>query len=164
MAARRSAAARPLRLWVRISPRHECFSVECFVLSGRGLCGELITGPEVFYRLGCVVVCDLETARMRRPWPAVGRSAKKKMYEVSIFNSLYSSELPNRSLSNQGKTRAVWPNRLGGRCNQMAKKLQQPPYLHIPDGLWQGSANHSPRAEPFPRFYVSRHASDVSFV
>jgi hypothetical protein len=33
---------------------------ECFVLSGRGLCEELITRPEEFYRLWCVVVCDLE--------------------------------------------------------------------------------------------------------
>jgi len=48
------------------------------VLSGRGLCDELITRPEESYRLWCVVVCDLETSRMRRPWPALGRSTKKK--------------------------------------------------------------------------------------
>jgi len=35
-----------------------CF-VYC-VLSGRGLCDELITCPEESYRLWCVVVCDLE--------------------------------------------------------------------------------------------------------
>ena len=40
--------------------------VECFVLSGRGLSDELITCPEESYRLWCVVVCDLETSRMRR--------------------------------------------------------------------------------------------------
>jgi hypothetical protein len=40
---------------------------ECCVLSGRSLCGELITYPEESYRLWCVVVCDLETSRMRRP-------------------------------------------------------------------------------------------------
>jgi len=39
------------------------------VLSGRGLCDELITRPEEPYRLWCVIVCDLETSRMRRPWP-----------------------------------------------------------------------------------------------
>jgi len=33
---------------------------ECRVLSGRGLCDELITRPEKSYRLWCVVVCDLE--------------------------------------------------------------------------------------------------------
>ena len=37
------------------------------VLSGRGLCDELITRPEESYRLWCVVVCDLETSRMRMP-------------------------------------------------------------------------------------------------
>ena len=35
---------------------------ECCVLSGRGLCDELITCPEESYRLWCVVVCDLETS------------------------------------------------------------------------------------------------------
>jgi hypothetical protein len=35
---------------------------ECCVLSGRGLCEELITLPEESYRLWCVVVCDLETS------------------------------------------------------------------------------------------------------
>jgi len=37
------------------------------VLSGRGLCDELITRPEEFYRL-CCVVCDLETSRMGAPY------------------------------------------------------------------------------------------------
>jgi hypothetical protein len=32
-----------------------------FVLSGRGLCDELLTSPES-YRLCCVVVCDIETS------------------------------------------------------------------------------------------------------
>jgi hypothetical protein len=32
----------------------------CCVLSGRGLCDQLITRPEESYRLWCVVVCDLE--------------------------------------------------------------------------------------------------------
>ena len=32
------------------------------VLSGRGLCDELITRPEESYRLWCVVVCDQETS------------------------------------------------------------------------------------------------------
>ena len=34
------------------------------MLSGRGLCDELITRPEESYRLWCVVVCDLVTSRM----------------------------------------------------------------------------------------------------
>ena len=51
---------------------------ECCVLSGRGLCDELITRPEKSYRLWSVVVCDLETSGMRRPSFTVGCRAKKK--------------------------------------------------------------------------------------
>ena len=54
-----------LRSWVRIPPGAWIFvCCECRVLSGRGLCDELITRPEECYRLCCVVVCDLETSRM----------------------------------------------------------------------------------------------------
>ena len=38
------------------------------MLSGRGLCDELITRPEEYYRLWCVVVCDLETSRIGPPY------------------------------------------------------------------------------------------------
>ena len=38
------------------------------MLSGRGLCDELITCPEESYRLWRVVVCDLETSRMGAPY------------------------------------------------------------------------------------------------
>jgi hypothetical protein len=59
---RRSAAARLLRLWVRIPPgTWMSVCCACYVLPGRGLCDELITRPEEYYRLWCVVVCDLET-------------------------------------------------------------------------------------------------------
>ena len=43
------------------------------MLSGRGLCDELITRPEESYRLWCVVVCDLETSRIGAPY----------MYDIS---------------------------------------------------------------------------------
>jgi len=75
----RSTAARLLRSWVRIPPGAWMFvCCECCVLSGRGLCDGLITRPEGSYRTWCVVVCDLETSRMRRPWPVLGRSATGK--------------------------------------------------------------------------------------
>jgi len=75
----RSAASCLLRSWVRIPPGAWMFiCCECCVLSGRGLCDELITRPEESYPLWCVIVCDLETSRMRRPWPALGRSATEK--------------------------------------------------------------------------------------
>ena len=49
---RRSTAARLLRSWVRIPPGAWMFvCCECCVLSGRGLCDELITRPEESYRL-----------------------------------------------------------------------------------------------------------------
>ena len=38
------------------------------MLSGGGLCNEPIPRLEQSYRL-CVIVCDLETSRIRRPWP-----------------------------------------------------------------------------------------------
>ena len=38
------------------------------MLSGRGLCDELITRLGESYRLWCVVVCDLETSRMGAPY------------------------------------------------------------------------------------------------
>ena len=64
-AGERSQAARLLRSWVRIPPGAWIFvCCECRVLSGGGLCDELITRPEESYRLCCVVVCDLETSWM----------------------------------------------------------------------------------------------------
>jgi hypothetical protein len=46
------------------------------VLSGRGLCDELITRPEEVYLLWCVVVCGLVNSRMRRIWHTWGCRAK----------------------------------------------------------------------------------------
>ena len=99
---RRSAAARLLRLWVRIPPG-ACMSVccECCVLSGRGLCDELITCPEESYRLWCVIVCDLETSWMRRRWPTGGllrqkqTIVKEKPLSQHTFLHLYLYFLPD---------------------------------------------------------------------
>ena len=54
------------------------------VLSGRGLCDELITRSEESYRLWCVVMCDLETSWIRRSWPNGGllRQKQNKKYPV----------------------------------------------------------------------------------
>jgi hypothetical protein len=76
---RRSVAARLLGLWIRIPPgvwMFVCFG--CCVFSGRSLCDELITRTEESYRLWSVVVCDLETSWMTRPWPTEGCYAKRK--------------------------------------------------------------------------------------
>ena len=50
----------PLGAWMSVF-------CECCVLSGRGLCGELITPPEESCRVWCV--CDFETSEMRMPRP-----------------------------------------------------------------------------------------------
>jgi hypothetical protein len=64
-----AAVARLLRSWVRIPPGTWTLGCcDCRVLSGRGLCDELITRPEESYRLWCVVVCDLETSIICAPY------------------------------------------------------------------------------------------------
>jgi hypothetical protein len=55
---------------------------ECCVLSGRGLCDELITPPEASYRLWCVVVCDLEKTKFvkekaKSHWGVIAPGGKK---------------------------------------------------------------------------------------
>ena len=68
-AGERPQAAHLLRSWARIPPGAWIFvCCECRVLSGRGLCDELITRPEESYRLCCVVVYDLETSRLGAPY------------------------------------------------------------------------------------------------
>ena len=90
---RRSAAARLLRSWVRILPGAWMFvCCVCCVLSGRGLCDDLITRPEESCQLWWVVVCDLETSIMRRPWPALGCSATGKKKQLSL-KTLYTKHL-----------------------------------------------------------------------
>ena len=60
-------------------------SCECYVLSGRGLCDGLIPHPEEFYRLWCVVVCNLQTSSTRRPWAALGCCVRNKK-EIRTVN------------------------------------------------------------------------------
>jgi hypothetical protein len=55
------------------------------VLSGRGLCDELITRPEESYRLWCVVVCDLENLKNEEAMTRVGSQRhKKKIGTITI--------------------------------------------------------------------------------
>ena len=56
---------------------------ECRVLSGRGLCDELITRPEESYRLCCVVVCDLETSRIGAPYIYIYMYIYIYIYDIS---------------------------------------------------------------------------------
>jgi len=47
------------------------------MLSGRGLCDEMITRPEEFYRLWRVVVCDLETTKEEAKSPLMDCEYKR---------------------------------------------------------------------------------------
>ena len=53
------------------------------MLSGRGLCDELITRPEESYRLWRVVICDIETTKIvvneeaKTHWGAITPREKK---------------------------------------------------------------------------------------
>ena len=87
--ARRSVAARskgvglwPLACWDCAFEFHRgawmYVCCECCVLSGRGLCDELITRPEESYRLWCVLVCDLETSWIRKPCPTGGCRSRRR--------------------------------------------------------------------------------------
>jgi len=61
------------------------------VLSGRGLCDELITRPEEFYRLWCFVVFVLENFKNEEAMTRVGsqRHSKKKIVFLRISTSLH---------------------------------------------------------------------------
>ena len=79
-------AARLLRSWVQIPPGAWIFvCCECRVLSGRGLCDELITRPEEYYRLCCVVVCDLETSRIGAPYIYDISSLRVKVVLIKVY-------------------------------------------------------------------------------
>ena len=61
---------------------------ECYVLSGRGLCDELITRPVESYRLWCVVLCDLEPLWMMRPWPTGWAVVPKIQNKTSYWSGV----------------------------------------------------------------------------
>jgi hypothetical protein len=98
---RRFPAPRLLRSWVRIPPEAWMFvCCECYVLSGRGLCDELITRPEESYRLRCVVVCDLESLKNEQAMTRVGSQRHNRKNSV-----VYKLSSPHRQL---GKM-YTWP-------------------------------------------------------
>jgi len=58
---------------------------ECCVLSGRGLCDELITRPEESYRLWCIVVCDQENLKNEEAMTRVGSQHHRKKVIIIII-------------------------------------------------------------------------------
>src|SRR5215475_206510 len=100
-AGERPQAARLLRSWVRIPPGAWIFvCCECRVLSGRGLCDELITRPEESYRLCGVVVCDLETSRMGAPYINDISRLRVNEFHDHVTDFLKSAQVQNNT--NQG--------------------------------------------------------------
>ena len=71
------------------------------MLSGIGLCDELITRPEESYRLCCVVVCDLETSRIGAPY----------IYDISHLR-VKERRLHNK-LKEEALERTLWRTRFG---------------------------------------------------
>ena len=69
------------------------FCCDCCVLSGRGLCDELITRPEESYRLCCVLVCDLENLANEEAMTRVGSQRpspppkKKSTFTVRFYRN-----------------------------------------------------------------------------
>jgi len=87
---RRSTVARLLILCVRISPgTFMSACCECCVLSGRGLCDEMITCPEESYRVRCVWVWSwsLGNEEALVHWRAAAPQEKKfiAQYYVLVF-------------------------------------------------------------------------------
>jgi hypothetical protein len=84
---RGSAVARLLGLRVRMPPG-SWMSVccECCVLSGRGLCDELVPRPEESYRVWCVFECNREVSKMWRPRRTRGcRAMKRRKTKTSVL-------------------------------------------------------------------------------
>ena len=54
------------------------------MLSGRGLCDELITRPEESCRLWCVVVCDLENLKNEEAMTSVGSQSHSKKKKKTL--------------------------------------------------------------------------------
>jgi len=55
------------------------------VLSGRGLCNELITHPEESYQLWCIIVCDLETSRGPGPLGLLCQKKERRKKDLHIM-------------------------------------------------------------------------------
>ena len=70
---------------------------ECCVMSGRGFCDELITRPEVPFRLWCVVECDnLVNEESLAQWGAV---VPKKVKLLIVYSDLQYSFQANISVT-----------------------------------------------------------------
>ena len=81
---------RPLDCWDCGFESHQDICCECCVLSGRGLCDELITRPGESYQLWCVIMCDLEEKNLvneeaKAHWGGLSRQEKNKTNGYDLF-------------------------------------------------------------------------------
>jgi hypothetical protein len=116
---------------------HGCLSL-VNVLSGRGLCDEPTIHPEEIYRLWCVVMCDLETSRMWRTWPALECCARDREKKTTsyFFQWMFSPQITLRRIKNhQLYRKMLYPNfcfkhsvqkRKGNAAKELLKKFQDP--------------------------------------
>ena len=114
------------------------------VLSGRGLCDELITRPEESYRLWCVVVCDLQTSWMWRPWPTGGLSRQKqtnKQYNLILTYLLTYSMVQSPSWAANWFAASQEIPRISGNPKVHYRTHKRPPRISI---LGQPNPIHIP--------------------
>ena len=114
------------------------------------LCDGLITRLEKSYRLWCDTVCDLQTSRMRRPWPALGCCARE------MGRSLMSSCLRKPFFKWQSHTQRqayYWNTRLvhetwrageGGRILRHMRHRNRVSIGHIMFNLWDTTTGIRP--------------------
>jgi len=110
------------------------------VLSGRGLCEELITRPEESYRLWCVVVCDLEKLKNEEAVTSVGsqrHSKKKSIKQIVVIVEAHNFVIYLQSFI-QHSTVKVNSIRRGNYCGSSVRISTQQIkcvlyYLHSPN-------------------------------
>ena len=107
---RRSTAACLLRSWVQIPPgAWMSVSCECCVLSGRGLCNELITRPEESLELGCLrcVLCSQGLGGCQVTWQCPTCNIKTVLFTLQdcvkrykiVFNLYCWSQGPHNTIN-----------------------------------------------------------------
>ena len=90
---RRSLSTHLLRLWVQILPGAWMSACcECFVLSGRGLYGELITHPEESFWLVCCLVRSRNLMNEEAIAHVGPQCQKKKKTELTLAELFFTTE------------------------------------------------------------------------
>ena len=97
---------------------------ECCVLSGRGLCDELITRPEESYRLCCVVVCDLETSRMGGPYIYDISRLRVKLTQMEVNIKIKNQHDKQHKAASSGKFLPTFRDNLSVPSSEIKNQLR----------------------------------------